>query len=336
MRPILLISMGDPAGIGPEVVLKALSKFRREIQNKDFLPILVGDLGILKLTAKVLKLSIGFEEISSLGELKETESLKVINLSDLSQRIKPGYPTPEGGKAAFEYVVHAATLILQEKAHALVTAPLSKAAVGLSGRPFRGHTELLAELSGTKDFAMMFVGKKLKVSLITTHIPYKEVPQALSVEEVFKKALLTQRALEDLFGIRNPKLALCGLNPHAGEEGQMGEEEIKILIPAVCKAVEEGINLQGPFPSDSLFFWAYKGKWDAIIALYHDQGLIPFKIHHFHKGVNLTIGLPFIRTSPNHGTAYDIAGKGKADPRSMIEAIKLAVYLAKRKSPVST
>ncbi len=336
MTPVLLISMGDPAGIGPEVILKALYKLRGEIQNKAFLPVIVGDLGILKLTAKTLKLPVEFEEISFLEDLRETEALKVINLSDLSQRIKPGYPSSEGGKAAFEYVVHAATLILQGKAHALVTAPLSKAAVALSGRPFVGHTELLAELSGTKDFAMMFVGKKLKVSLVTTHIPYKEVPRALRVEEVFKKALLTKRALEDLFGIINPKLALCGLNPHAGEEGQMGKEEIKILLPAVRKAVEEGINLQGPFPSDSLFFWAYKGKWDAVIALYHDQGLIPFKIHHFHKGVNLTIGLPFIRTSPDHGTAYDIAGKRKADPRSMIEAIKLATYLAKRKSSLST
>ncbi len=336
MIPVLLISMGDPAGIGPEVILKALYKLRGEIQNKAFLPVIVGDLGILKLTAKTLKLPVEFEEISSLEGLRENESLKVINLSDLSQSIKPGYPTSEGGKAAFEYVVYATGLILQGKANALVTAPLSKAVVALSGRPFRGHTELLAELSGTKDFAMMFVGEKLKVSLVTTHIPYKEVPRALSVEEVFKKVLLTKRALEDLFGIINPKLALCGLNPHAGEEGQMGKEEVKILLPTVRKAVEEGINLQGPFPSDSLFFWAYKGKWDAVIALYHDQGLIPFKIHHFHKGVNLTIGLPFIRTSPDHGTAYDIAGKRKADPRSMIEAIKLAAYLAKRKPLVST
>jgi 4-hydroxythreonine-4-phosphate dehydrogenase len=336
MRPILLISMGDPAGVGPEVILKALWKLRGEIQNGAFLPVIVGDLGVLKLTIEALRLPIKVEEVSSLEDIKGTESLKVINLSDLSLRVKPGHPTSEGGKAALEYVIYATRLILQGKAHALVTAPLSKSVVALSGQSFKGHTELLAELSNTRDFAMMFVGDKLKVSLVTTHIPYKEVPRALTVEKVFKKALLTKKALEELFGIMNPKLALCGLNPHAGEEGQMGEEEIEILFPAVKRAMEEGVNLQGPFAADSLFFWAYRGKWDAVIALYHDQGLIPFKIHHFHKGVNLTIGLPFIRTSPDHGTAYDIAGKGKANPQSMMEALKLAAYLAKRKLSLKT
>ncbi len=325
-RPLILITMGDPAGVGPEVVLKALVS--GEIGGVA-LPIVVGDKGILEKTAKTLGLPVRVKQIGSPEEAgPHTGTIQVLSLSDLSGRIGPGKPSAEGGKAAYDYIVSSTELILEGRADALVTAPVNKEVISLSGYPFSGHTELLAELSGTREFAMMLVGPKLKVCLVTTHIRLSDVPAALSIEGILSKASLTERALKDLFGIGNPRIALCSLNPHGGEGGRMGREEAEILDPAIGEAKRKGLSLEGPFPPDSLFFWAAQGKWDAVLALYHDQGLIPFKLLHFHEGVNLTLGLPFVRTSPDHGTAYDIAGKGLANPRSMIEAIRLAVRLA--------
>ena len=329
-RPLILITMGDPAGVGPEVILKAL--VLSEV-HRVAVPVVVGDGEILERTAKTLDLPVRIRRIGSPEEAGSSAgTIEVLSLSDLSGGISPGKPSAEGGKAAYDYIVSSTELILKGRADALVTAPVNKEIISLSGHPFSGHTELLAELSGVREFAMMLVGPKLKVCLVTTHIPLSEVPATLTVEEILSKAFLTERALKDLFGIGDPRIALCSLNPHGGEGGRMGKEESEILDPAIREAKRRGLSLEGPFPPDSLFFWAAQGKWDAVLALYHDQGLIPFKLLHFHEGVNLTLGLPFIRTSPDHGTAYDIAGKGLANPRSMIEAIRLAVRLAMGKA----
>lgn len=327
ITPRILITMGDPAGVGPEVIPRAVA-------SGDFLGetvlVVVGDEGILKERAKGTDLDVvcikGPEEAEPRGK-----TLWVIEPWTPSHRPVPGHPTPETGEAAYRYILYAARKVLQGEADALVTGPVSKEIIAASGRPFTGHTEFLAQLAQVEEVAMLLVGPKLRVCLLTTHIPLAEVPSKITREGILRKAVLLEKGLKELFGIPRPRIALCALNPHGGEGGKLGSEEQKVLKPAVEEARKRGLDLEGPFPSDSLFFWALEGMWDAILALYHDQGLIPFKMIHFHEGVNLTLGLPFIRTSPDHGTAFDIAGKGLADPRSMREAIRLAITLARRK-----
>ena len=209
----------------------------------------------------------------------------------------------------------------------MVTGPVSKEAIQMAGYPFSGHTELLAQLSHTEEYVMMLAGPRLRVSLVTIHIPLSQVPSAISKERVLKCIEVTERGLKEDFGIASPRLAVAALNPHGGEGGLFGEEEEREIGPAVREAQEKGIEVQGPFPADSLFHEALSGGWDAVVAMYHDQGLIPLKMLHFRDGVNVTLGLPFVRTSVDHGTAFPIAGKGVADPTSMYAAIQMAAQI---------
>jgi 4-hydroxythreonine-4-phosphate dehydrogenase len=235
-------------------------------------------------------------------------------------------PTAEGGRACVSYIKKAVEFALSKHVDGIVTAPISKEALKMAGFKWPGHTEMLADLTNTKDYTMMLIGKPLRVILVTIHTALKNVPDLITKSKVLKTIRLAKKAC-DMLNIRNPRIAVAGLNPHAGEAGIFGNEEFKKIIPAVKEAIKEGIPVSGPYPPDTIFHKAYKGDVDIVVCMYHDQGLIPLKMIAFDKGVNVTIGLPFVRTSPDHGTAYDIAWKGMANPLSMIEAIKVAAML---------
>ena len=316
--------MGCPAGIGPDIILKAADHLRK-------LParvIILGDRRVLSERARLLGISVTFKEIESPDQAVEKE-LNLLSLSDLS--LTPGHPTLPGSQAMARYIREGVRLCLSGKAQALITAPISKEGLARAGEPYPGHTEMLADLTRTREYAMAFYGKKLCLVLVTTHLPLAQVPASLSPERILRVSRLAYRFLKEDLGIEKPRLALAALNPHAGEGGLFGKEEKLVLEPALREARKEGIPLQGPFPADSLFFRAVQGEFDLVVALYHDQGLIPFKLLHFRDGVNLTLGLPFIRTSVDHGTAYELAGTGKADPGSLIAAVDLALRVARRR-----
>jgi len=253
----------------------------------------------------------------------------IVNCVDLNQEEVPyGKLSKRGGAASYESILGALDLIKKGAIDAIVTAPISKAALNLADIHYPGHTELLAAFTQTKRFAMMLASDNLRITLVTTHVPLKDVSSELTIDGILEKVELTHSFLIKYFYIKNPQIGICALNPHAGDEGILGDEESDKINPAVLKAKKEGINVFGPYPSDTLFS---KNSFDAIVAMYHDQGLIPIKLRSFGKAVNITLGLPFVRTSPDHGTAFDIAGKGIADPSSMIEAIKMAKRLVKLK-----
>ena len=239
----------------------------------------------------------------------------------------PGVLSAEAGLASYEIILRAVRDAQSGGIQGIATAPISKEALSLAQLPWRGHTEMLAELTHAPNVAMMFWSEKLRVVLATIHIPLTAVPAAITVESLSAVIELTNRELPR-FGIPKPRLALAGLNPHAGEHGVIGDEETRVLEPAVARAVAAGINISGPFPGDTIFLRALRGEFDAVIACYHDQGLIPIKMVAFGQAVNVTLGLPIIRTSVDHGTAFDIAGKGTADPESMVQAVLLAAKLA--------
>ena len=306
---MIAITLGDPAGVGPEVLLKALPYFKRHL--KKFL--IIGDKKVLEARAKLFSLKLPHE-------------VEILSVSELD--VEPSQPTLEGFQAMLTYLETAISLAKEKRVKAIVTLPITKEGLAKVGSKYRGHTELLADAFGVKDYVMCFYGRRLIVSLLTTHLPLKEVPGALSEEKVISVAELSYEFLRKI----KPKkkslsLALCGVNPHAGESGLLGEEELRILFPAVEKSKALGIPLSGPYPADSLFYHAVKGRYDLVIAIYHDQGLAPFKLIHFKDGVNVTLGLPIVRTSPCHGTAYDIAPLGVASPESLISALKLSLKL---------
>jgi 4-hydroxythreonine-4-phosphate dehydrogenase len=256
----------------------------------------------------------------------------VCSLSAITEReSRPGRPSKAGGHAAYSYIRVAAKLTLSKVTDAIATAPISKSILMDAGYNYPGHTELLAELSRTPECRMMLMGARLRVVPVTGHIPYTRVPRNLTLDNIRTTLELTHRGLKEFFGISRPRIAVAALNPHGGEEGIFGDEEIEVIAPAVRRARRRGIGVTGPFPADSLFHHAARGDYDAVVCMYHDQGLIPLKLHHFFGGVALTLGPPFIRTSVDHGTAYDIAGTGKADESSMKEAILLAARLARRR-----
>ncbi|HEX8948828.1 MAG TPA: 4-hydroxythreonine-4-phosphate dehydrogenase PdxA, partial [Dissulfurispiraceae bacterium] len=237
-----------------------------------------------------------------------------------------GRPSSEGGRASVAYIKKSVELALCGDADAIVTAPITKESLKMAGFKWPGHTELLAELTGAKDYAMVLTGGPLRVILVTIHTALKNVPSLVTRERVLKTIMLAKKTC-DMLGIKAPRVAVAGANPHAGEAGMFGSEEIDEIAPAIREAQALGIPVSGPYPADTLFHKAYQGEFDIIVCMYHDQGLIPLKMIAFDKGVNATIGLPIIRTSPDHGTAYDIAWQGVANPSSMVEAIKLAVRL---------
>ncbi|MDK2861477.1 MAG: 4-hydroxythreonine-4-phosphate dehydrogenase [Thermodesulfobacterium sp.] len=305
------ITLGCPAGIGPEVILKSLKHFQEKFPEVLSSLLIIGDARVIEQRAKWLGIKIPLEvEILSLTEIE----------------VKPGEPSVEGFKAMGLFVQKAIDLAKEGKIKAIVTGPISKEGLEKVGIKYKGHTEWLAQELGAKDFVMSFYGERLKVSLVTTHIPLKEVPEKITADKVFTTAKLSFEFLLKL-KVLNPKIALCGINPHAGEGGLIGEEEKTVLKEAITLCQKAGLPVYGPYPADSLFFWAYQGRYDLVVAMYHDQGLASFKLIHFEDGVNITLGLPVIRTSPCHGTAYDIATKGVANPSSFIQAIHLAYKL---------
>ncbi len=303
------ITMGDPAGIGPEITAKALAQTSL-YAPADFL--IIGDYRLFRRYQK-----------------KMPPHTKFLDIKNVSAHHAPiGKIDRACGKAAMEYLDVAIGLLKAKKLSAIVTAPLCKEAVQLSNPSFKGHTEYLAQAFQIKNFDMMFVLDDLKVVITTRHIPLKDVASTLSRKLVRKTIALTARSLQEYFRIVDPKIAVCGLNPHAGEGGHIGQEEVCVIAPVIKKMRARFPGLQGPFAADTLFYKENANRYDAIIAMYHDQGLAPIKTSNFYKLVNFTIGLPIIRTSPAHGTAFDIAGKNKADPSSMCASIDLAIRLS--------
>ncbi len=320
MRP-LGISLGDPTGIGPEVVVRALAS-RPQLAVRIF-----GDVGVLERAAR----SVG------VVPLRAGPVLQIIGVTALDLKaILPGQPVAASGAAQVQYLEAATRAAVAAEIAGLVTAPISKEWAGRAGFAFPGHTEFLADATGTTDFAMMLAGPKLRVTLATTHLALRDVFAALSVERIARTIILTATSLRDAFGLPTPRVAVAGLNPHAGEAGRFGDEEARLILPAVELArrtlATQGVaaRLSGPHVPDVVFRQAFGGEFDAVVAMHHDQGLIPVKLMHFDEAVNLTLGLPFPRTSPDHGTAYDIAGTGKARAESFGAALDLAAALAGR------
>jgi 4-hydroxythreonine-4-phosphate dehydrogenase len=320
----LAITMGDPGGVGPEIIIKALSTDIRDYCA----PIVIGDRGPMEEAITLLKVPAKLQVITSPEESKPTQRGRSIELIDMGvvKKLKKCKPTAESGRASVSYIKRAVELALNKQVDGIVTAPISKQALSMAGFGWPGHTEMLSDLTHAKDYAMMLVGGPLRIILVTIHASLKSVPALITKDKILKTIRLAKKAC-DMLGIKAPKIAVAGLNPHAGEGGLFGDEEIKEIVPAVKKALGEEIPVSGPYPPDTVFHKAYRGEIDIIVCMYHDQGLIPLKMIAFDEGVNLTVGLPIVRTSPNHGTAYDIAWKGIANPSSMIEAIKLAAKL---------
>jgi 4-hydroxythreonine-4-phosphate dehydrogenase len=314
-RPRLALTVGDPSGIGPEIVLKALAAPERPPAEW----IVFGPLGAL-------------EERARRFGLRPPAGLGVRFVDTGGHSFAPGRVAAASGEAAARAVLLAAREALAGGVAGLVTAPLNKEALRAAGHPWPGHTEMLAEAAGTPDVAMMFVGGPLRVALLTIHRALHSVPAAITGESVRRIVRLVHRELPR-FGTGRRRLAVCGVNPHAGEGGLFGREEIEVLAPAVEALRTEGIDVRGPLPADALFPAAARGEWDAIVAAYHDQGLVPVKLAAPGRAVNVTLGLPFVRTSVDHGTAFDIVERGTAEAGSLIEAMRLAAALAAQRAP---
>jgi len=327
-RPVIGLTLGDPAGIGPELCLQAL---REPLVLAQCVPVVFGDSTILKQVSEVTGLASDYQ-VLALDEWGDAGVVNVPALVDCvaiqPESVRPGAASAGCGQAAFAYIKHAVHAAQLGRIAGVVTAPIHKEALRAAGVPYPGHTEIFAALTGARRTCMMLRSEVLTISLVTTHVGYAEVPQQLSVERVLEVIELTAEALHRMLR-RAPRLGVCGLNPHAGEHGLFGQrEEERFLEPALAQARDNGLRVEGPLPSDSAFIPAMRNRFDALVCLYHDQGHIPFKLLAFDSGVNLTLGLPIIRTSVDHGTAFDIAWQGVADPRSLFAAIRVAVELA--------
>lgn len=318
----IAITMGEPWGVGPEVIIKALHSGRT---GKQIVPVVIGSVNVMWEAVKTTGLPVRVRKVSDISDLNY--ELDTINVLDIRSNLvlKKG-PSESSGKAVIKYIDKAVELALADKVSAIVTAPISKESLKLAGAKWPGHTEMLADLTDTTNFAMMFASKKLNVILSTIHISLKNVPKKINEKLILRTIRLASLGME-MLGMKCPRIAVAGLNPHAGESGIMGREETEAIIPAINKARKEGINASGPYPPDVVFHKALNKEFDMIVCMYHDQGLIPFKMLAFETGVNITVGLPIIRTSPDHGTAFDIAWENNANPSSMIEAIKLAAKM---------
>jgi 4-hydroxythreonine-4-phosphate dehydrogenase len=324
--------MGDPAGIGPEIIAKVIDSGELAPLCR---PVTVGDAGVMRKVIGEMGLSVAVHTIAAPSEAApEKGRLDVLDLRmvDLANH-QWGRPDISSGRAVVAYVKKAVEAALAGEADAVVTAPISKEMMNAAGHRYAGHTELLADLTNTKEYGMLFVGGGLRVVLATIHVALKDVPKQITTDAVYRTLRLAHKAMRS-FGIGKPRIGVAALNPHAGEGRLFGSEEWDTILPAVIKARSEGIDASDPVPADTLFYKARNNHYDIVVAMYHDQGLAPLKMLAFGNAVNVTIGLPIIRTSVDHGTAFDIAGKGCADPSSLLEAVKLAVALA-RHSPVS-
>jgi 4-hydroxythreonine-4-phosphate dehydrogenase len=321
--PTIGITMGDPVGIGPEIIVKALS------QKEVFAycrPLVFGDANVLNEANRVLNASCYINPVGSVEEVKGTP--RTIDLIELSHTDLNGFRfgTPKKPYAAqiIRYLETALSFALDGRIKGITTCPINKGFLNDAGYPFTGHTEFLAQRTSSAPVVMMLVTPRLKVALVTTHCALRDVSRLLTPEGIMDTIRITDSALRSSFGIPNPKLAVASLNPHAGEDGLFGDEEKATILPAIHGCRRAGVNVVGPLASDSLFHFAVEGFYDAVVCMYHDQGLIPIKLMGFKTAVNVTLGLSIIRTSVDHGTAYDIAGSGTADPSSLIEAIILA------------
>jgi len=324
MKPIIAISMGDPAGVGPEIILKSLNETGTDYST----PLLVGSEAVFSYYAGTLGQEFKLNIIDSPADAQQG-AINLINSCDYKEEdIKPGSLSARNGNAAMEAVAAGIDFCLQGNADALVTAPISKEAITLAGYDVPGHTEFLAEKTGAEEVLMMLVSGQFRVALATIHIPLKDVPGQITASNLKRRLRILNQSLKEDFGIEKPSIAICGLNPHAGDGGVIGREEATIIKPAIESLWQDGIYVQGPFAADGFFGMRRQDNYDAIFAMYHDQGLIPFKALTFGKGVNFTAGLPIIRTSPDHGTAFDIAGKNAADHGSFTAAYRLAEQLA--------
>ncbi len=325
MLPIIGVTMGDPAGVGPEIIIKALAD---EALYRVCTPVVLGDSQLIldRMDATGQRLPLNrVDRPSDARGLAGT--VDIIDLSRMEGRVIPGHPTLEGGRAMVNYVFEAVSLIRRGYMQAMVTCPINKSLMHRAGHHYEGHTQLIAHLTGAKGYVMMLAGSRLRVALVTIHVPLRDVALVLNEETVLNTIRVTCEALEHDFGCRGPRVAVSALNPHGGESGLFGAEEETIIGPAVRRAREQGYPVVGPLPADTLFFKAASGQYDAVVAMYHDQGLIPLKLLHFSDAVNVTLGLPIVRTSVDHGTAYDIAGTGQADPSSLVSAIRMAAQI---------
>ncbi len=328
--PVIGITMGDPTGIGPEIIVKALS-LKEPFQFCR--PVVFGDREVLSGTIQKQNLSAAVEIVEAIPEggyfpekifLFSSSRLDVASLGF-------GQPDRACGEAMVRYVEEAVRWVRNGKLDAITTCPINKQAMNAAGYSFPGHTELLAHLAHVSPVAMMFLGSRWKIVLATTHLPLKDVSKWITANRILSTLLLTDEGMKKYFGIPHPRIAVLGLNPHSGEEGLLGEEEKRGILPAIAEAKSLGMDVEGPFPADSFFDLSGRYAFDVVVSMYHDQGLIPIKMLDFKEAVNFTLGLPFIRTSVDHGTAYDIAGKGLADPTNLVKAILTAANLSQLK-----
>jgi len=328
VKPTVAITVGDYNGIGPEVTLRAIvhPSVRRKVN-----PLLVGPAEVFERRAESLGLQVRFGQLSAMAHAG-TSVVRIAEPSPAAPvKLNPGHLSFHAGAAAGAAIREGVRLTLSGTACALVTAPVSKHALHLAGIHVPGQTELLQRLTASPHVAMMLVSKTLRVGLVTIHVPIRRVPHALTQKLLHERVTVIHRALREDWRIRSPRLAILGLNPHAGESGDIGHEEQRVILPVLVALRRSGMLLDGPFPADAFFGRFAAGIYDAVVAMYHDQGLIPLKMSAGGRAVNVSVGLPIVRTSPDHGTAFDIAGRGKADPASMIEAILLAVTIAENR-----
>ncbi len=326
MKPVLGITMGDAAGIGPEVIVKALADKRiYELAH----PIVIGDKKIMQRALDIVKSDLQLRTVQDINNLQsEFGYIDLIDLNNLPADLPFAKVDARAGKAAYEYIESAVDLTLKNKIHAIVTAPLNKEALHAGGKNFPGHTEILAHLSKTDDFSMMLTSEKLNVIHVTTHVSIRQACDLIKKERVLTVIELAEE-YSKMLGFTEPRIAVAGFNPHAGENGLFGDEDEKEIVPAVKEAQAKGMNVVGPLPPDTVFHRAANlDEFDIVVVMYHDQGHIPIKLLGFDTGVNVTVGLPFIRTSVDHGTAFPIAGQGIADSRSMTEALYLGAKMA--------
>ncbi len=332
-RPTIAITMGDPSGIGPEVVVKALADAELR-QRARF--VVYGLNEQLAYAADLAEMDVFWWRDAFAGRQRRYgHEVVVVDYDQFSTTsglaASTRGPSRDGGRASLRFCLDAITAAQANLVDAVVTAPIAKRSWHLAGYNYPGHTELFAEKTGSRDYAMMFAGGPLRVALATTHVGINSLWGRLKIGTIFRPIDLLHHALVDWFDVPRPRIAVCGLNPHAGENGAFGDEEERLIEPAMQLARNNGIDCIGPLPGDTAFLRALKGEFDAVVAMYHDQGLIPVKLVGFEKSVNLTLGLPIVRTSPDHGTAFDIAGKNKADPSSMKAAIAMAIDLSVRR-----
>lgn len=336
LLPVLGITMGDPAGVGPEIIVKALA--RPDIAGR-CRPVVIGDTSVLDATVNMLRSPLTLHVVKRVEDcVFGPGSIECLDLANVDMPTLPrAAVSAEAGRAAYAYIEAGVRLCQSEAIAAIVTAPINKEALSAAGLPHTGHTEILARLSGTSDFAMLLMGHDLRVIHVTTHVSLRRVPDLVTRDRVLRVIRLAHRATTGL-GIARPRIAVCGLNPHAGEEGLFGDEEQREIIPAIEAARAEGLDARGPLPADTVFSRARGGEFDIVVAMYHDQGHVPVKTVGFVfdqssgtwtglSGVNVTVGLPFLRVSVDHGTAFDRAWKGIANPESMVEAIDVAVRM---------